>query len=80
MPWTPNGAEVAPLDYGIWVWFDQKLDEYQGHTEITNESDLLAALNDIHSTLPQDLVNKTVDSFPGRIDLLIAQQGAQFEH
>ena len=38
LPWPPKGADVSPLDYGIWSWFGQKLDEYREHTEISDES------------------------------------------
>ena len=79
LPWPPKGADVSPLDYGIWSWFDQKLDEYREHTEISNESDLRAALNDIHSKIPQEMVGRTMGARPSRLDLPTESDGRRFE-
>ena len=72
-------ADVSPLVHGIWSRFDQKLDDYRERTEISDESDLPAALNDIDSKVPQEMVDRTIDSLPSRLDLLIESEKICFE-
>ena len=46
---------------------------------ISGESDLRAALNDIRSKIAQEMVDRTIDALPSRLDLLIGSEGRQFE-
>ena len=57
-----------------------ELSNYRERAGIKDTSDLRADLVSTHSYLPQQFVSNTIDSFLGRLDLLIEKEGRQFEH
>ena len=71
---------MSPLDFGIWGYMGASLAGYRGAQEISHECELRAALLAIRASLPQSMVDNSVDSLATRVAALGNAAGRHFEH
>jgi hypothetical protein len=74
--WTPNSPDNAPMDYFVWGYMVNKL----RRKKVKNIDHLKRVLLDIWKNIPQNLINKALDSWPGRCKLILRNKGKQIEH
>ena len=60
--WTPMSPDASPMDYFVWGYLKQKL----WSRKVNSLEGLKTALKQEWKKLPQDLINKAVNSWPKR--------------
>uniref|UniRef100_A0A914DXS1 Transposase n=1 Tax=Acrobeloides nanus TaxID=290746 RepID=A0A914DXS1_9BILA len=73
--WPPYSPDENGLDYSIWGYLEAKACE-KPHNSVTT---LKKAIRKAWNEMPQDLVQRVVDAFPGRLQACIDAGGGHFE-
>uniref|UniRef100_A0A914EGJ1 Uncharacterized protein n=1 Tax=Acrobeloides nanus TaxID=290746 RepID=A0A914EGJ1_9BILA len=73
--WPPYSPDENGLDYSIWGYLEAKACE-KPHNSVTT---LKKAIRKAWNEMPQDLVQRVVDAFLGRLQACIDAGGSHFE-
>lgn len=74
--WTPNSPDNVPMDYCIWSWMVTQLNRRRISTLVG----LKRALKEVWNSIPQELIDRTLDSWPKRSSLIHKNKGDNIEH
>ena len=76
MQWPGRGADICPLDYGVWNHLQEKVwaDKPKSLIELR-----VSALKHL-TTYPNEAINNAIRSFPKRLRALVAENGGYFEY
>jgi len=73
--WPPYSPDLNPLDYAIWDYLEAKACE-NPHESIKS---LKKAIKKAWDEMPDDMVKRVVDSWPGRLQACIDAEGGYIE-
>ena len=73
--WPPNSPDLNILDYFVWGIFESKIWE----ETITNIDDLKLAILREWEAFPYDTINRAIDSFRRRIQMVIDEEEGHIE-
>ena len=68
--WPPNSCDLNPIEH-LWLAIKRILKKYK----ILTKEELIQKINEIWELFPQNSINKLVDSFNGRLRMLISEEG-----
>jgi len=71
-----NSPDLNPVDYRIWGQMQLRL--YK--TPVRDTIDLMKRLVDTWASIPQCVVDETVDQWTARLRACVKAKGRQFEH
>ena len=74
--WMPKSPDAASMDFGIWGILKRLLQKRNVNSAIG----LKKALKDEWIKLDQNIINKTLESWPKRCRLIYACHGSHIEH
>ena len=76
MQWPGKGADICPLDYGVWNQVQEKVwaDKPKSLIELR-----VSALKHL-TTYPNEAINNATQSFPKRLRALVAENRGFFEY
>ena len=73
--WIPNSPDAAPMDYFVWGYLKNKLES----KKINDTAALKRALKKAWKELPQELINRALDSWPRRVHQIYKNKGLHIE-
>jgi [histone H3]-lysine36 N-dimethyltransferase SETMAR len=73
--WTPNSPDLAPMDYFVWGWMKSQIK----NRKPTTLDGLKRALKRCWEDLPQELINKALQSWPRRLRMGNKSKGSHIE-
>ena len=75
-PWPARSPDLSPLDYFLWGYVKENVFKRQlADIEILKE-----IVQEVVSSIDQDVLRAVMANFEKRINLCIEQQGGHFEH
>jgi len=74
--WMPKSPDAAPMDFGIWGILKRRLQKRNVNSVIG----LKKALKDEWRKLDQNIINKTLESWPQMCRFIYASHGSHIEH
>ena len=75
-PWSARSPDLSPLDYFLWGYVKENVFKRQpADIEILKE-----IVQEVVSSIDQDVLHAVMANFEKRINLCIDQQGGHFEH
>ena len=76
--WPPNSPDLNPCDYAIWGTLEARIWNHNRFNIKTIE-DLKERIVEEWDALPQEMIDKSIDSFRKRVRMLIQQNGGHIE-
>lgn len=73
--WPPSSPDLNPMDYAIWGILESKVNAYS-HRSLDS---LKSALQREWDNLSMEIVRKSIDAFPKRLNAVIRHRGGRFE-
>ena len=73
--WLPKSPDAAPMDFCIWGYLKQKL----RYKKVKDMAGLKNALKKVWKELPQEVINKALQSWPKRVYKIYKNKGKQIE-
>lgn len=73
--WPPYSPDLNPLDYTVWGYLEAKACE-KAHTSIKS---LKKAIEKAWNEMPDEMVERMVNSWPGRLQACIDAEGGYIE-
>lgn len=73
--WIPMSPDAAPMDYFVWGYLKRKL----WRVKVKDMAGLKRALKKAWRELPQNLINKALESWPRRVLKIYQAKGHQIE-
>jgi hypothetical protein len=73
--WIPKSPDAAPMDYFVWGYLKRLL----WRSKPKDMEGLKTALKSAWKRLPQELINKALESWPKRVYKIYKNKGAHIE-
>ena len=73
--WLPNSPDAAPCDFFLWGYIKTKLK----HVNVRSESELKNAVRRVVRSIPQEMINKALKSWPRRLREIYKFKGHHIE-
>ena len=73
--WPVRSPDLTPCDFFLWGW----LKEQVYSTKPKNLEELEGRIREVMSSIPQEFLVKSVDAVHGRLEKLVANDGAHIE-
>jgi hypothetical protein len=75
MPWAPYSPDLSPLDFFLWGWIRERV--YR--TEPLDLNDLQSRIQRAFDDLPQEMIDRAIDSYERRLRRCIEVEGKSVE-
>lgn len=75
LPWPPNSPDLTPCDFFLWGYVKSLV--YR--TQPADLAELRIRIENVFESLPQELLNRSVNSYQCRLQRCIDVRGASVE-
>lgn len=75
LPWPPYSPDLTPCDFFLWGWIKERV--YR--TQPENLDDLQARIQQAFLDLPQDMIDRAMDSYERRLRRCVQVEGRSVE-
>ena len=76
--WPPKSSDLNPLDYSIWGILEQNVYYHRDGYDTIDE--LKGAIQDAWKSLPKTIIDKAINQWRGRLQMVVDQQGGHIDH
>ena len=76
IPWPPYSPDLNPLDFFVWGYVMQQVRRIKPETI----DELKAVVEDVVSSIPEEMIRKSVANLRKRCEACLAADGGHFEH
>ena len=76
--WPPNSPDLNPCDYAIWGTMEANIWKRR-RNKITTLEELKERIVEVWDALPQEFINRSIDSFRKRVNMVVQKNGGHIE-